>query len=119
MEHNAESLKMVNEEVLQSKEIMQNLFNEIIEINNQTMPRLAKGLEELRGIRMAVERESKLTLTMLKDIRTFFLERDYQTEIARLNEFVDLCSKLKKLKDDGTLDVISDTIIKLQIGGKQ
>jgi hypothetical protein len=52
-------------------------------------------------------------LTALKDVRTFFLEGDYEKQIDRLREFIDLCERLKALKDSGTLDAIADTILKL------
>ena len=34
-------------------------------------------------------------------------------EIARLKEFVDLCERLQRLKRDGVLDALANTIIKL------
>ena len=39
-------------------------------------------------------------------------------ENKRLTEFMELCQSLKKLKDNGTLDAISETIIKLMVGGR-
>lgn len=50
----------------------------------------------------------------MADVRKFFLEKEHVTEIDRLKEFLDLCDRFKKLKDDGVLDVITDCILKLE-----
>jgi hypothetical protein len=52
-------------------------------------------------------------MTALGDVRQFFLEDDYKKEIARLHEFIDLCERLKALKEEGLLDAVSDIILKL------
>jgi hypothetical protein len=49
----------------------------------------------------------------LKDVRQFFLGPDYEREQKRLVEFVDLCERLKRLKDSGFLDTVADTMIRL------
>lgn len=50
----------------------------------------------------------------MADVRKFFLEKEHVTEIDRLKEFLDLCDRFKKLKDEGVLDVITDCILKLE-----
>jgi hypothetical protein len=74
---------------------------------------IKKALGEVREHRIALGSETRLLLTALKDVRTFFLEGDYEKQIDRLREFIDLCERLKALKDSGTLDAIADTILKL------
>jgi hypothetical protein len=74
---------------------------------------IKKALGEVREQRIALGSETRLLLAALRDIRTFFLEKDYDTEINRLREFIDVCERLRALKDAGTLDAIADTILKL------
>lgn len=77
------------------------------------MEEAQKSMKDLTMLRMAVERESKTTLAAAADVRQFFLDEKHLTQVARLREFVELLERLKKLKSDGTLDVIADTILRL------
>lgn len=72
-------------------------------------------LEELRSWRMATTLEAKTAVRELADLRKFFLGPDHLEEMARLKEFVDVCERLERLKKNGTMDLIADTIIKLAI----
>jgi hypothetical protein len=74
----------------------------------------AKGfLDSIRQTRYAVIGEVAQMTSALRDVRAFFLGNDYQTEIARLKEFVELCERLKVLKDSGFLDTVADTMLNL------
>ena len=75
--------------------------------------RVKVALEDMRQSRFAVVGEIAHLLQPLKEVRAFLLGKDYQFEVTRLKEFCDLCERLVKLKKDGTLDAIADTIIKL------
>jgi hypothetical protein len=76
--------------------------------------RLTKGaLQHVRATRMAVVSECSQMVNSLKDVRQFFLGPDYERETERLREFVDLCERLKALKDSGFLDTVADTMIRL------
>jgi hypothetical protein len=90
------------------------LSNQIKEPWESYQAFIKKALEEVRGQRIALGSETRNLLIALKDVRTFFLDKDYETEIRRLHEFIDLCERLKALKDAGFLDTIADTLIKLQ-----
>jgi hypothetical protein len=72
-------------------------------------------VEQIRGKRMTMVTEAAQMTNALKEIRQFFLGSDYKEEISRLSEFVDLCERLQKLKRDGFLDQIADTMISLSI----
>lgn len=72
-------------------------------------------LNDLRSTRMAAVSEVSQMTQPLKDIRQFFLGHDYETQIKRLKEFVDLCERLEALKENGTLDAVADTMIKLAV----
>lgn len=84
-------------------------LQELVEWNDAS----DKYLKELREFRMAAITEIHNTKNELADIRRFFLADNHHEEIRRLREFVDLCERLSKLKKDGTLDVLAETIIKL------
>jgi hypothetical protein len=71
------------------------------------------ALTEVRENRIALGSETRLLMSALKEVRAFFIETDYQTEIDRLRDFVDVCERLRSLKTDGTLDALADTILKL------
>lgn len=70
-------------------------------------------LAEQRMWRMAIDSEWNRAMTSFADLRKFFLSVDHQGEVQRLLQFVELCERLKKLKDCGFLDQVADTILKL------
>ena len=75
-------------------------------------------LKEFRMTRIAVDTEMRLLLASLKEVRMFFLDDDYQKEIARLKEFADVCERLQQLKSSGFLDTVAETILKLAVGNR-
>jgi|SRR5262252_865255 len=70
-------------------------------------------LKDLRMWRMAFDLEVKTLLRDAADIRQFFLDDKHIEEVKRLKEFVELCERLKALKQDGTLDAVMDSMLKL------
>jgi hypothetical protein len=74
---------------------------------------IKSALATVREQRIALGSETRLLMGSLREVRQFFLEETYEKEIRRLSEFVDLCERLKSLKDSGFLDVIADTILTL------
>ena len=74
---------------------------------------LPKNTEKIRQWRMMVEREKDLSLKALKDLRQFFLDKDYETEMQRLSEFVRMAERLAALAKDGTLDAVSSVMLKM------
>ena len=71
------------------------------------------AMQTVRSQRMSTVSECSSVVNALKDIRQFFLGPDYEREQKRLAEFVDLCERLKLLKDSGFLDTVADTMIRL------
>ena len=69
--------------------------------------------QQVRTQRMTIVSECSSAVNALKDVRQFFLGPDYEREAKRLAEFVDLCERLKRLKDSGFLDTVADTMIRL------
>ena len=74
---------------------------------------IKSALGSVREQRIAMGSETRLLMGSLKEVRQFFLEETYEAEIQRLGEFLDLCERLKKLKDSGFLDIIADTMLAL------
>lgn len=72
-----------------------------------------KILEQMRQTRVAIGTESRQLLGECGDVRKFFLSDDHEKEVAKLREFIELCERLRALKNDGTLDKVADTILKL------
>lgn len=70
--------------------------------------------KELHAFKSSVIFDLGAAKREMADVRKFFLEKEHVTEIDRLKEFLDLCDRFKKLKDDGVLDVITDVILKLE-----
>lgn len=76
-------------------------------------------LRDLRMTRMAIDSEIRQMMAGFREVRQFFLDKDYQEERVRLREFVELCERLKALKESGFLDTVSDTMLHLSIGGSR
>lgn len=74
-----------------------------------------KMLADQRQWRMAIGSELSTSLAQFKDVRKFFLSDEHVVEAARLKEFVELCERLKALKDSGFLDKVTDTILRLEV----
>lgn len=72
-----------------------------------------EGLQKARAFRMNLVGEIAGARAPLEDLRKFFLSDTHKEEIRRLNEFVDLCERLKALKDSGFLDTVADTMLRL------
>jgi hypothetical protein len=82
--------------------------------NMQQFERVMKdATQSVRASRMTIVSECSSVVNALKDVRQFFLGPDYEREQKRLVEFVDLCERLKRLKDSGFLDTVADTMIRL------
>lgn len=108
-------LAETNQQMETSKKLLQELANEVTALAEVVQPALEKQIAALRSARMATVNEIQQTLVALRDIRKFFLEDDYQKELERLRDFVELCQLLKELKEAGVLDAVADTMIRLAI----
>lgn len=75
-------------------------------------------IQNIRESRMAVVREAGDALTALRDVRKFFLDNDYKTEVERLERFTRMARDLRDLLDDGTLNATADIMLKLSEGSK-
>ena len=89
------------------------LVNHIKEPFAEYQSWVKRELGTVRESRLALESETRQLMLALKEVRTFFLEGDYELERARLAEFISLCERLQRLKDSGFLDTVADTILRL------
>jgi hypothetical protein len=119
MNDTAQMLKGINEEVQKSKEVLQELNNQIMDVSNIVQPALAKQITDIRNQRMALIGELSQSLNMLKEVRKFFMESEYDKEMERLERFVKVCQQIKALKEDGTFDAVVDSAIRLAIKEEQ
>lgn len=116
MERDSMVLDKMNDEVERSREILQKTFDEARKTNDLLEPQLVAMVKRLRDTRMTVTTELQKSLNMMKDVRRFFFDKDHHEEIRRLKEFITLAEQLRMLIQDGTMDAITDAILKLQIG---
>lgn len=75
----------------------------------------AEALDSVRAKRYALLTETSKALEALREVRQFFIGVDYELERKRLAEFVELCERLKALKESGFLDAVGDTMLRLAI----
>ncbi|MEA1883758.1 MAG: hypothetical protein U9N62_04455 [Thermotogota bacterium] len=115
MEITAKELEKVNEEVEESKKILQKLSNEINQTYELVEPELLKTIKRIRDARQTVSMELQGSLSIMRDVRKFFLESDYEKEVERLERFVNLGERMRILIKDGTMDALIDASIKLAI----
>lgn len=115
MEKTDQLLKDTNTEVLESKKILQDLANEIRALSDVVNPSLMEQIKNIRQARMTVVSEIRESLSALREIRAFFLESNYETEMQRLERFVRLCREIQALKSEGVFDAVCDTAIRMAL----
>jgi hypothetical protein len=116
MEHISALLEIVNNEVEQSRSILQTLNNDVAVLHDTVGAALISQIRELRSSRMAIVSEVRDSLAAMKEIRAFFLESTYEVEVARLERLVNLCKEVKALKDSGVFDAVLDSALRLALG---
>jgi len=70
-------------------------------------------INDIRQIRFAVVSEVGKISSELGDVRNFLMGPDHDEQVKRLTEFVNLCERLQALKDNGFLDRVTDTMLRL------
>ena len=115
MEDLSGMMKLLNEEVGISADVVKNAYNDIMGVSDQLIPQLGEMVKEVRTKRMTLVTELKQSLNMMKDVRQFFLDKDYNTEVDRLERFCTVAERLKALIEDGTMDAVTDIILKLHL----
>lgn len=117
MEDSAELLEAAVKQAREAKEELQEIANQTGAISDVIFPALTDHIQTLRNMRFSLTNEANQCMQSLKDIRKFFFDSDYHTEMERLREFVTLVKQLKDMQSDGSLDAITDAMLKLAVGG--
>jgi len=87
---------------------------EIVEgVSNNVNDMKKTFIDDIRSLRTIAVSEAQQITRPLEDLRKFFLGDDHDKEVARLKEFVEVCERMKALKDSGFLDTVADTILKI------
>lgn len=115
MEDSADLIKAANEQLKEARRELGELANTISSVSDVVLPTLVAYVKNIRENRMAAELEGHQLLVVLRDVRKFFLEHDYDTEMARLDRFIRTCHELAELKNNGTLDAICDLALRLAL----
>jgi len=108
-------LRQSNSEVDESVRALNAAWNKVSAMKELLIPELLNITKQIQQSRMTTEREMNSTLEWLKTVRQFFLEKDYDAEMARMHSFISLCKDIQALKDAGTLDAVADLAIKLAV----
>ncbi|MCP4201820.1 MAG: hypothetical protein GY769_07800 [bacterium] len=115
MEQNEKMLEAVTKEATEAREFMERAYNQVRTLSEEVRPLLMEQAKEIRAARMTVTSELGQALQVLKDVRKFFLEKDYTTEMERLQRFVELCWEFQDLKQQGVLDAMCDAALRLAV----
>ncbi len=115
VERKATGIEIATDDIRKAKAEIESAFNDILILSDKTDDHLAKYITEIRQFRMAMTMECRSLITSMQDVRKFFLEDTFDDEMGRVERFVSLCKELRALKENGTLDAVSDTIIKLTV----
>ena len=113
MEQTKAMLTSINAEVVESKNTLQSLANEVSALADVIAPSLIKQIDEIRKSRMAMASEIRELISPMRDLRKFFLESDYEIEMQRMERFVKLCRDVQELKSSGVFDAVADTALRL------
>jgi hypothetical protein len=106
--------KEVTAELLEVNLRLRHAINDYDDLVLPFVVKTKEHLKSIRDTRMSLIPEVAQMMNSLRDVRKFFLDKDYKEEMTRLREFVELCERLKVLKDSGFLDSIADTMLKLE-----
>lgn len=108
-------LKAVRDEVEESKKTLQSLSNEVSAVYDSVAPALLQQAQALRSARMTIVGELHDSLTVLRDVRRFFLESDYATEMERLERFIRVCKEIQALQQAGVFEAVCESALRLAV----
>ena len=108
-------LREINSEAEASKKTFRGLLNDMKAGNKNMRPGLLELSCETRTSRVEITTELQKALTVMKDVRKFFLESEYIEEVARLGEVVSVVERMKALIQDGTYNIVLKLIIKKEM----
>lgn len=102
-----------------STAVLRNLVNEVTSMTNLIEPALLDSIKRARANRMALVQELRASLEQMREVRSFFLDSNYEKEMDRLERFTRLCREMLELKAAGIFDAVCDSAIRLAIKEEQ
>lgn len=72
----------------------------------------AKTIDDVRAVRMSLTTEHVAVTKQLVELRQI-VGADFKAELEHMKELIGLCREMKKLHDEGVLDVLADVLIRL------
>jgi hypothetical protein len=115
MEDTKSLLMVVNDDVKASKMVLEELANDVRALADIVHPLLVEHVKVLRSSRMAAVAEVRDSIAALREVRTFFLESNYEKEMQRLERFVAVCREIQQLKSSGVFDAVCDSAIRMAV----
>ena len=106
-------LKETHAECVKIVEQLEKTSDDVSRLRDVMLPELRSFLDQVRLLRMGLDQEMKHAMSSLNEVRHFFIAKDYETEIARLKDFLVTVEKIRLLQRDGTLDGIVDLMLRL------
>ena len=106
MEKTALEMTKVNNEVLNSKELLQNVLDDITTIRELVRPELSKTVVEIRENRMTVEREVTTIIGLVGKLRTVLDDPKSKAAFELLSDFTKTVEALDKLSENTTVAAI-------------
>jgi hypothetical protein len=101
-------------QVKQAREFLEWSSHHIRDAWMEWMHEADKALTDIRQLRVAMTMESKTAIGLAKDVTDQFNSPEMVSALARFKDVADLLSKVRILKDDGTLDAFADFILKIK-----
>lgn len=118
LEDTSQLVELAIKTAREAQEELESIANECGKIGSVILPALMDHIKLLRDARFTLTSEAGQCLASMKEVRKFFFDSDYHTELSRLKEFLALMQQLKQFQSDGTLDAIVDAMLKLAVGGE-
>ena len=118
-----EKIEIMKQELLETAteaeealEKVRGIYNNIVATYDQVQPHIKEMVTSIRSAKQGVVFELSSALTLMKDVRKFFIDSDYKEEMERLEAFVKLGERFRELIKDGTFEAVCDASLKLAVG---
>lgn len=115
MESVAAELAEITKAVQQGRDDLATLATEVRALSDTIEPALLAYIRRLRTARMTAASEMAECLKILREVRQFFLEKDYEVEMQRLARFVGLADDFARLRAAGVLPALADCALRLAV----
>lgn len=107
------AMKEADKEILETQESIGEQIRKVSNEMQDLLCVLQQHTVKVREQRMSVVADTDRTIRAMAEVRKFFLGSDYAKEMERLETFVRVCERMEELKRNGTIDAVSDIMLKL------